>query len=676
VVKNFFQNQPNKTMKIKLVKATLACIAIAGLFQAASIYAGSLTLNFSSAGGTILDTNGVGTGFTARMPGTGAAITGNDSNLLLNTSSGVLQMHTSPGFDFNGQVSNDTATVVGINLSSLGYSGTEDFTATANFVNLTNLLLQPDQLCLVVGTDSTTGVRAGFINFSAFHTPGTDANEGFGTLMSGGFDSFDRFFGSTVGGSMTVVISRISGVWSVTVNGIDRMPNSSADGTGTPEPPTVVGLDSASDLFVGVVAMDVGGDSPWNVNLDAFTVSVSGNGPPAVGQAPQKQLVDEGNPVTFSVTAGDNTKAPISYQWLKNGSPLANQTNTTLTFNPTVADATGYSVIITNSLGSITSSIAPLYVVMPTGTSSLNFSSSAGGILDSNGVGIGFTSRLPGTGTALPSSDTNIVLDTANGLLDILTTTSDYNASAYNNPDGSTNSDGSTINEVFNGGLAVNESLGIPLPSLGFGGNQDLNVTAFFPQPFPATVANDQFGVFVGADTTNGMTRAGTITFANKERFSQNDQTNNFGVLTDGGGQFFGFAFDSTIPMNVLISRTAGVWHYYIDGVQWDPLVQPTFLNSQTNLTAGIFALDTPGDGVQRLVLVDSFKARVFNAPSVKVGTTGGNLTFTWNVAGAGLQSNTNLSNPNGWVPVVGATSSPYVIPIPTTGNNFYRVGL
>ena len=663
-------------MKIKLIKATLACITVFGLLHAASMHAGSLTLNFSSAGGTILDTNGIGTGFTARMPGTGAAITGNDTNLFLHTSSGVLQLHTSPGADFNGQVAMDTASVVGINLSSLGYSGTEDFTATANFINLTNLLLQPDQLCLVVGTDSTTGVRAGFINFSNFHTPGTDANEGFGTLMSGGFDSFDRFFGSTVGGSMTVVISRISGVWSVTVNGIDRMPNSNNDGSGTPEPPTVVGLDSATDLFVGVVAMDVGNDSPWNVNLDTFTVSVSGNGPPAVGQAPQKQLIDEGNPVTFSVAASDNTKAPISYQWLKNGSPIANQTNTTLSFNPTVADAAGYSVIITNSLGSITSSIAPLYVVMPTGTSSLNFSSAAGGILDSNGVGTGFTSRLPGTGTALPSSDTNLVLDTANGLLDILTTSSDYNASAYNNPDGSTNSDGSTINEAFNGGLAVNESLGVPLSSLGFNGNQDLNVTALFPQPFPVTASFDQFGCFVGADTTNGMTRAGTITFANKERFSQNDQTNNFGVLTDGGGQFFGFAFDSTIPMTVLISRTAGVWHYYIDGVQWDPLVQPTFLNSQTNLTAGIFALDTPGDGVQRLVLVDSFKARVFNAPSVKVGTTGGNLTLTWNVAGAGLQSNTNLSNPNGWIPVVGATSSPYVIPIPATGNNFYRVGL
>jgi hypothetical protein len=668
---------PNKTMKIKLIKKTLAGIAAASLLQAASMHAGSLTLNFSSAGGTILDTNGVGTGFTARMLGTGAAITGNDSNLLLNAGSGVLQLHTSPGADFNGQVSMDTASVVGINLSSLGFSGTEDFTATANFVNITNLLLQPDQLCLVVGTDSTTGVRAGFINFSGFHATGTDANEGFGTLMSGGFDAFDRFFGTTVGGSMTVVISRISGVWSVTVNGIDRMPNSSNDGTGTPEPPTVVGLDSASDLFVGVVAMDVGNDSPWNVNLDTFAVNVSGNGPPAVGQAPQKQLVDEGNPATFSVTAGDNTKAPISYQWLKNGSPLANQTNTTLTINPSVSDAgSGYSVIITNSLGSITSSVAPLYVVIPTGTSSLDFSSPAGGILDSNGVGTGFTSRLPGTGTALPSSDTNLFLDTANGLLDILTTSSDYNASAYNNPDGSTNADGSTINEVFNGGLAVNESLGVPLSSLGFTGNQDLNVTALFPQPFPATAEFDQFGCFVGADTTNGLTRAGTITFANKERFSQNDQTNNFGVLTDGGGQFFGFAFDSTIPMNVLISRTAGVWHYYIDGVQWDPLVQPTFLNSQTNLTAGVFALDTPGDGVQRLVLVDSYKARVFNSPTVKVGASGGNLTFTWNVAGAGLQSNTNLSNPNGWTTVAGATTSPYVIPIPTTGNKFYRIGL
>src|SRR5262249_1873194 len=153
---------------------------------------------------------------------------GNDPNLLLNTSGKFLAMHTSPGADFNGQIAMDTASVVGVNLSSLGYDGSEDFTATAVFTGLpttgTNAgqVLTPDQLCLIVGTDSSTAVRAGFINFSQFHAAGTDASEYFGTLTSGGSDAFQRFFGAPVGSTMTVVIKRIGGVWSVTVNGIDR----------------------------------------------------------------------------------------------------------------------------------------------------------------------------------------------------------------------------------------------------------------------------------------------------------------------------------------------------------------------------------------------------------------------------------------------------------------------
>jgi hypothetical protein len=433
------------------------------------------------------------------------------------------------------------------------------------------------------------------------------------------------------------------------------MPNSSADGTGTPEPPTVIGLDAAPDLFVGVVAMDVGTNSPWNANLSSFSVSVSGNLPPSITAQPQKQLVNEGNPVTFSVTPGDNTKAPISYQWYDNGISMDSQTNASVTFNPSVTNAGGMTVIITNSLGSVTSSVAPLYIVKPKGALSLNFASAvSGGLLDSNGNGTGFPVRLPGTGASLPADDTNLVVDTVNGLLDITTTSSDYN----------------TANA-----MDVNENLGVALSTLGFTGTQDLNVTAFFPQPFPATAMFDQFGVYVGQDT-NYLTRDGSITFANKERFSENVAPDTNGVPRNGGGQYFGFAFNSTIPMTAFISRTAGVWHYYIDGINWDVLTQPnSILDSTTNLTAGVYAEDV-ANGVHKTFLLQSFEARVFDPPNVKVNVAGTNLNFAWNVAGAGLQSTTNLTTPNSWTPVSDATNSPYVIPVSASGNKFYRIGL
>src|SRR6185436_10714928 len=142
------------------------------------------------------------------------------------------------------------------------------------------------------------------------------------------------------------------------------------------------------------------------------------------------------------------------------------------------------------------------------------------------------------------------------------------------------------------------------------------------------------------------------------------------GAPVNGGGQYFGFGFDPNIPMSVLITRQSGVWHYFVDGVNWDVLTQPTFLNTMPDLFAGVHAQDV-GNGVHKTISVDQFIARVFDPPSVKATPGGGNLTVTWNVAGATLQSNTNLLNPAGWTTVT--TTSPYVIPQPKTGTLFYR---
>lgn len=634
-------------MKHKTIQRLLLCLCAAVLAATIPTQATSLNLNFSSTGGTILDTNGVATGFTARMDGSGANITGNDSTLKLNTGVGVLQMLTSPGADLNGQTAMADASIIGINLSTLGYSGSNDFTATARFINITNAFLQPDQLALVVGTAATNNTRAGFINFSGFNS----SDEGYGVNNLNGFDSSGRYFGAQVGGTMTVEIKRTGGTWSIKVNNIDRMPNSNADGTGTPMPPTF--LDTETNLFVGVLAMDVFNDSPWYVNLDNFSISVSGNSPPTIAGQPQTRLVNEGNPASFSVTASDTSKAPIAYQWRRNGSNLAGQTNSAISlYDVSTANAGSYTVVLTNSLGSITSSVAPLYVVLPSGSLSLNFSAAAGGVKDTNGVGTGLPTRLPGTGTALSTNDGNLFLNTGVGTLDITTTSSDFNGG---------------------NGLDVNESLGVSLASLGFTGSQDLNATALFPLPFPTTQQFDQFGVFVGIDT-NALTRSGSITFANKERYSENIQTNNAGVPSNIGGQYFGFGFDSSIPMTVLISRTAGVWHYYIDTVPWDVFTQPTWINNTPNLTAGVFAQDVV-NGIHKTVSVDSFKARVFNAPQLTITASGGNQTITWNVAGpAVLQSNTNLTNPTGWTTVAGSPTSPFVTPLSKTGQKFYRL--
>lgn len=83
--------------------------------------------------------------------------------------------------------------------------------------------------------------------------------------------------------------------------------------------------------------------------------------PPSVTTAPRSATTFTGGSVTFSVTA--NGTAPLSYQWLKNGAAIAGATDTSLTVvNANALSAGGYSVRISNSVGSVTSNAATLTV--------------------------------------------------------------------------------------------------------------------------------------------------------------------------------------------------------------------------------------------------------------------------------------------------------------------------
>ena len=69
-----------------------------------------------------------------------------------------------------------------------------------------------------------------------------------------------------------------------------------------------------------------------------------------------------GQSVTFNISAAG--VPPLSYQWLKGGSPLAGQTNSTLSLGPLGAlDAGAYSVTIVNPYGSTNSASAALTVL-------------------------------------------------------------------------------------------------------------------------------------------------------------------------------------------------------------------------------------------------------------------------------------------------------------------------
>ncbi|HEV7926452.1 MAG TPA: immunoglobulin domain-containing protein, partial [Verrucomicrobiae bacterium] len=91
----------------------------------------------------------------------------------------------------------------------------------------------------------------------------------------------------------------------------------------------------------------------------AFPIALAAQ--PAIESQPKSQTVLEGATVTFSVTAAGPS---LSYLWIEPNSLLPGQTNSTLVLTNVTANNEGlYEVIVSNSVGAVTSSPAFLYVV-------------------------------------------------------------------------------------------------------------------------------------------------------------------------------------------------------------------------------------------------------------------------------------------------------------------------
>ena len=92
--------------------------------------------------------------------------------------------------------------------------------------------------------------------------------------------------------------------------------------------------------------------------------SNNGNKPavPTIASQPASQIVTAGQTATFSVTASGT--APLSYQWLKNSANIGGATAASYTTPPTIAGDNGakFDVVVSNSVGSITSAMARLTV--------------------------------------------------------------------------------------------------------------------------------------------------------------------------------------------------------------------------------------------------------------------------------------------------------------------------
>jgi len=166
--------------------------------------------------------------------------------------------------------------------------------------------------------------------------------------------------------------------------------------------------------------------------------------PPIITQQPQDLTVTNGNPASFTNLASGT--GPLYYQWYYNtNTPVSGGTNAILRIASATTNQAGYySVVVTNSAGSVTSSAAKLTIIIP--VSPPVITQQPQNYTVTNGYSAAFTNVATGTGpldyqwyynTNTPvAGGTNSIL-----LIDSVTTSqAGYYTVAVSNPAGSVTS--------------------------------------------------------------------------------------------------------------------------------------------------------------------------------------------------------------------------------------------
>jgi RNA polymerase sigma-70 factor (ECF subfamily) len=212
--------------------------------------------------GTLADGPGKGTGFTHRLPGTGAKLAPSDTNLRLDADRGLLEL-TTTNSDINRQVRMPTGEYFGVRLADLGFTGQEDFAVSVSIPNIP-ALKRVGQFGLYAGTRSDRNIRGGLISRK---------DEGLYTLFlvnnDGGRDRDSHFLGLlTTGDDTRMLLQRKGGKYSLTVE--NRTTGSSS--TLAIRHPAF--LDGQRDLHVGVFGANTRSEVSRTITIRDFQATV------------------------------------------------------------------------------------------------------------------------------------------------------------------------------------------------------------------------------------------------------------------------------------------------------------------------------------------------------------------------------------------------------------------
>lgn len=142
-------------------------------------------------------------------------------------------------------------------------------------------------------------------------------------------------------------------------------------GARAPGLPSPAGLFEYTNVFLGnlppgsnyiqILREDSGITAGSQIRLTGTALSTNRQ-PPVIVQSPTNQTVAAGSSASFTVGAEGTPE--LSYQWRFEGADLAGQTGNSLTLlNVQPTNAGGYSVLVSNAYGTVTSSIATLTVL-------------------------------------------------------------------------------------------------------------------------------------------------------------------------------------------------------------------------------------------------------------------------------------------------------------------------
>jgi sugar lactone lactonase YvrE len=185
---------------------------------------------------------------------------------------------------------------------------------------------------------------------------GTNSDARFNQPRDIAVDSSGNLYVLDSGNHTVRMIAPVGSNWVVTtVAGLADV-SGRADGSGSASRflyPAAIAVNSVGSFSI----------ADWGNNTLRTDMSAV-NAAPVISVQPQSQTVNQGQNANFTVTAAG--LAPLSFQWKFNGTAISGATASSYTVtNAMATNAGGYSVVVTNNSGSVTSVVALLTVVLP-----------------------------------------------------------------------------------------------------------------------------------------------------------------------------------------------------------------------------------------------------------------------------------------------------------------------